>query len=127
MESDHGETEGGPAESTQANRQTVVWGAGAMFGMFLWLTLVWVVYAALPRFQKIFDDFGRNTGGLARFCFHYAGLVIPLIGITAASVWGMNRSRGVQALALYYLPMLLIALLVIVVGSEFLQLMNDLS
>lgn len=110
-----------------AARSSFLLMAGSVLSAALWICLIWVVYLKLPTYKRLFDDFETDVGPLTVIVLNYAGPILPLIGIASGACLTANRFKRMRAFMLFWLPLILIAGLVITVGLPYPNLLNDLE
>ena len=116
-----------PLEPAKAGGMSLPGVAGGLLSTGLWIVLIWTVYVDLPRCRQHLEDFGTHPDSLTAFILRYFWLALPLIAFVAGVSVAANRSRRVLKFVLYWLPLILIVGLVLTVGRNLLQLLNNLS
>jgi len=100
---------------------------GYLMSAGLWIGLAWAVYFWVPKFRRLLEDFGTEMAPRTSLILKYAPWAFPLIVIFAASSFALNRSRKVRTFVLFLLPGALVIGLVLLVGPQVLDLVENLS
>jgi len=114
-------------ESAKDGDVSAVGVLSGLLGSGLWAVLIWAVYFGLPRFRRIVDDFGQEISPLTVMVVQYAGLALPVFIAAAGVSFATKHSRRVSGFLFLWVPLLLLAGLVLTVGPTVIKLLNDLS